>query len=142
MNKHNEFSKRGDLNHLLARAKQLVGTAGDVREVTKLMPQLIAFYEMSWEDCSSRWLAAEAVASLARYCPKAVGPVLESARHYAIVMQEIGDANPYSPNSFEVLARGPNCELVCSFLREAIKKYPGMADRHMHEALATMGVRV
>lgn len=120
---------RADKGQLLRRAEGVIehkGRSVPRGAVSKLTGQLIDGYENPFGECDLRRKAARATAVLACRFPDVVLPVvLESVRRYC-VMAQIDDADPYSPNGFDVLAQMPICENTLDFIRDIIVNCRGI----------------
>jgi hypothetical protein len=120
-------------------AERIVNFEGielDKKTILDLTRQLIAIYDKPfWMGRHYRELAAEAVVILAGGSTDALDLVIANARQYAD-MAKIDDADPYSPNSFEVLAQiSPPCSQVLSFLQDIIRTCGGIAQWEANRAL-------
>jgi hypothetical protein len=101
--------------------------------------EFIDFCEQPFKEAYfHRLLVARAAAKLAGQNPDALEVLLESARRYARVQEDIEDADPYAPNSIEILAGVPRCEKVITLLKEIIEQHPGMAQSDAAAALAAL----
>jgi hypothetical protein len=110
------------------RALQSVSEGGPLVDFSALVPLLIAIYDSGMPTASldTRQRAAACVAKMASLDDTVLASIIENARMYARV-QQIDDAFPYSPNSFEVLAIvRPVKEETISFLRWIVEHEPGI----------------
>jgi hypothetical protein len=135
-----------ELDHL--SSAHLVSLAGQIEPrsciseemIPGLAAAFIGFYDQPFAaTCDHRRLVARATARLAGRSSVALDLVIESALRYAAEMKEIDDADPYSPNSVEILAAVPPSEKVISVLNQIISDHPGMAQADAVDALAARG---
>jgi hypothetical protein len=128
---------------LLLLAEQIDTGNLDIAEegVGTLTRQFIELYESPFtENYHYRRIASKAAGVLASHHSEALDLVMEGARRYAEIECDIGDADPYYPNSITCLKEdGPHCEKVIAFLKAILEKYPGMADVDIRSALVAMG---
>jgi len=132
MVQHNLDAVSGDPNRVsayqtestLATGKLLAETDPsqiDPELLSRVSLQLIAIYDSISGGQSTRNVAAETVAQLARRHSAVLDLVIANAREYART-QHIDDASPYTPNSFDVLASvGQRNARVISFLEDTVR---------------------
>jgi len=74
------------------------------RDLRKLTEGIISIYDDSLNEDNLRKRAVDVVCDLARRYDEVLDIVIENAQKYADA-QHIDDASPYSPNSFNILAK-------------------------------------
>jgi len=85
-------------------------------QAVELASQLIPTYDNPYNDWDQRAAAAKLVVGLAIRYSEVLSLVLKNAQAYAKTVETYGD--PWALNSFDVLARIPNNEVVTMFLEE------------------------
>jgi hypothetical protein len=102
------------------------GTPSYANSSVELACQLIEVYNQINNDCGQREAAAKLVASLAKRQSAVLDLVVSDAEAYA-TLQAIEDADPYQPNSFDVLfAVGMDNEKVLEFTIRTAKEGRGI----------------
>jgi len=109
----------------------------DDTAVASLTNKLIRFYDRPHHgDTVSRNRAAYAAAILSRHYDCALAVVRYHAEIYSALMTDISDANPYHPNSIDVLSRVTNRHAVGLFLADLRRQYAGFSQAEITSALA------
>ena len=96
------------------------------QELERRVSELINTYDNPWNEHDIREEAFHLLCSLAKRYPLALDLVIINAQHY-IETQRIDDADPYSPNSFDVLSEvGKGNPKVISFLKYTLQNEWGI----------------
>jgi hypothetical protein len=96
----------------------------DENELIKITKKLIMIYEYLINDDEIREKAFQIVCKLGKNYAEILDVIIDSAIRYN-QNQKIEDADPYNPNSYDVLANIGN-EKVISYLRETVKVERGI----------------
>jgi hypothetical protein len=112
-----------------------------VRAALGLAKELVGLYWGHSCDTQTKTIGAEAAAVLAGFHLGALEVVIEDARAYISLQRDVADADPFHPNSLDVLksekvlGNAIHRERVVAFLEDILKEQCGLAQGDMGEAL-------